>query len=147
MVKKAVELYQQGAYDQLFVIYNHHVNSLLSEPRAELMLPLKPTKVATEAVEVRDDETERKVRQPYLVEPELDTVLDILLPQYAQSLIYGAIVDAKTAEHAAGMTAMRSATDNAQNIIKDLTIQFNRARQAAITQEITEIVAGAGALE
>ncbi|MDU5226679.1 MAG: F0F1 ATP synthase subunit gamma, partial [Streptococcus sp.] len=70
-----------------------------------------------------------------------------LLPQYAESLIYGAIVDAKTAEHAAGMTAMQTATDNAKNVINDLTIQYNRARQAAITQEITEIVGGASALE
>ena len=69
-----------------------------------------------------------------------------LLPQYAESLIYGAIVDAKTAEHAAGMTAMQPATDNAKNVINDLTIQYIRARQAAITQEITEIVGGASAL-
>ena len=61
-------------------------------------------------------------------------------------MIYGAIVDAKTAEHAAGMSAMRTATDNAKTVINDLTIQYNRARQAAITQEITEIVAGASAL-
>ncbi len=74
-------------------------------------------------------------------------ILNQLLPQYAESLIYGAIVDAKTAEHAAGMTAMKTATDNAKNIIGDLTISYNRARQGAITQEITEIVAGASALE
>ena len=81
------------------------------------------------------------------LEPDRDTILDQLLPQYAESLIYGAIVDAKTAEHAAGMTAMQTATDNAKNVINDLTIQYNRARQAAITQEITEIVGGASALE
>ena len=69
------------------------------------------------------------------------------MPQYTESLIYGAIIDAKTAEHAAGMTAIQTATDNAKNVISDLTIQYNRARQAAITQEITEIVAGANALE
>jgi F-type H+-transporting ATPase subunit gamma len=62
-------------------------------------------------------------------------------------MIYGSIIDAKTAEHAAGMAAMQAATDNAKNVINDLTIQYNRARQAAITQEITEIVAGASALE
>ena len=69
------------------------------------------------------------------------------MPQYAESLIYGAIIDAKTAEHAAGMTAMQAATDNSEKMIKELTKRYNRVRQAAITQEITEIVAGANALD
>lgn len=67
------------------------------------------------------------------------------MPQYAESLIYGAILDAKAAEHAARMTAMKGATDNAKTIIDDLTIRYNRARQAAITEEITEIISGASA--
>lgn len=70
-----------------------------------------------------------------------------MLPQYAESLIYGALLDGKASEHAARMTAMKSATDNAHELINDLTILYNRARQAAITQEITEIVGGAAALE
>ncbi len=81
------------------------------------------------------------------LEPNREVILEQLLTQYAESTIYGAILDAKTAENAAGMTAMQTATDNAKNVINDLTIQYNRARQAAITQEITEIVAGASALE
>ena len=94
-----------------------------------------------------DPEEAESYEQEYLFEPSREAILDQLLPQYAESLIYGAIVDAKTAEHAAGMTAMKTATDNAKNIIGDLTISYNRARQGAITQEITEIVAGASALE
>ena len=74
-----------------------------------------------------------------------EEILDIILPQYTESLIYGAILDAKAAEHAARMTAMKGATDNAKNIIDDLTIRYNRARQAAITEEITEIISGASA--
>ncbi len=81
------------------------------------------------------------------LETSREEILDQLLPQFAESMIYGAIIDAKTAENAAGMTAMQTATDNAKKVINDLTIQYNRARQAAITQEITEIVAGASALE
>jgi F-type H+-transporting ATPase subunit gamma len=84
--------------------------------------------------------------ETFELEPDRETILNQLLPQYAESMIYGSIVDAKTAEHAAGMTAMRTATDNAHSVINDLTIQYNRARQASITQEITEIVAGASAL-
>ncbi len=81
------------------------------------------------------------------METSREEILEQLLPQFAESMIYGAIIDAKTAENAAGMTAMQTATDNAKKVINDLTIQYNRARQAAITQEITEIVAGASALE
>ncbi|MDR0846810.1 MAG: F0F1 ATP synthase subunit gamma [Lactobacillales bacterium] len=146
IVSTTVTMYQNEMFDQLLVCYNHHVNSMTSEPRAEMMLPVIDIESTQSNAEVTEVDGEVKIRKPYIVEPEIDAVLNVLLPQYAESLIYGAIVDAKTAEHAAGMTAMRSATDNAQNIIKDLTIQFNRARQAAITQEITEIVAGAGAL-
>ena len=73
------------------------------------------------------------------LETSREEILEQLLPQFAESMIYGAIIDAKTAENAAGMTAMQTATDNAKKVINDLTIQYNRARQAAITQEITEI--------
>ena len=72
------------------------------------------------------------------LETSREEILEQLLPQFAESMIYGAIIDAKTAENAAGMTAMQTATDNAKKVINDLTIQYNRARQAAITQEITE---------
>lgn len=137
IVSTATQMYSNKVFDELYVCYNHHINSLTSQFRVDKMLPISDL-----------DPSEAKVyEQEYILEPSKDAILDILLPQYAESLIYGAIVDAKTAEHAAGMTAMKSATDNAKNIINDLTITFNRARQAAITQEITEIVGGAEALD
>lgn len=83
----------------------------------------------------------------YEYDPDEEQILKVLLPQYAESLIYGAILDAKASEHAARMTAMKNATDNADELIDTLTLSYNRARQAAITQEITEIVSGAAALE
>ena len=83
----------------------------------------------------------------YEYDPNEEQILKVLLPQYAESLIYGAILDAKASEHAARMTAMKNATDNADELIDTLTLSYNRARQAAITQEITEIVSGAAALE
>lgn len=137
IVSTATTMYENEVFDELYVCYNHHINSLTSQFRVEKMLPisdLDPDEAAT-------------YEQEYILEPSEEAILDNLLPQYAESLIYGAIIDAKTAEHAAGMTAMKTATDNAQNIISDLTISYNRARQGAITQEITEIVAGAAALE
>ncbi|MEW8987508.1 MAG: F0F1 ATP synthase subunit gamma, partial [Bacillus sp. (in: firmicutes)] len=83
----------------------------------------------------------------YEFEPSAEEILDVLLPQYAESLIYGALLDSKASEHAARMTAMKNATDNANELISNLSLVYNRARQAAITQEITEIVGGAAALE
>ncbi|EOT43712.1 MULTISPECIES: F0F1 ATP synthase subunit gamma [Enterococcus] len=137
IVTMATTMYQNEVFDELYVCYNHHINSLTSQFRVEKMLPI---------VDLDPEEAE-SYEQEYLFEPSKEEILDHLLPQYAESLIYGAIVDAKTAEHAAGMTAMKTATDNAKNIISDLTISYNRARQGAITQEITEIVAGAAALD
>ena len=83
----------------------------------------------------------------YEFEPSAQEILDVLLPQYAESLIYGALLSSKTGEHAARMNAMKNATENAEEIIESTTLMFNRARQAAITQEITEVVSGANALQ
>lgn len=138
IISQSVAMYQNEIFDELYVCYNHHVNSLTSQVRVQQMLPISDL-VAEEA----NDEGV----VGFELEPDRDTILNQLLPQFTESLIYGAIIDAKTAEHAAGMTAMQTATDNAKNVINGLTIQYNRARQAAITQEITEIVAGANALE
>ena len=137
IVHMATTMYQNEVFDELYVCYNHHVNSLTSQFRVEKMLPISDL----------DPDQKKEYEQEYIFEPSKDAILNQLLPQYAESLIYGAIVDAKTAEHAAGMTAMKTATDNATKIIDDLTIAYNRARQGAITQEITEIVGGAAALE
>lgn len=137
IVSTATTMYENEVFDELYVCYNHHINSLTSQFRVEKMLPISDL----------DPGEATSYEQEYILEPSEEAILDQLLPQYAESLIYGAIIDAKTAEHAAGMTAMKTATDNAQTIINDLTISYNRARQGAITQEITEIVAGAAALE
>ncbi|HFZ9511807.1 TPA: F0F1 ATP synthase subunit gamma [Streptococcus agalactiae] len=139
IIAQAVEMYKNELFDELYVCYNHHVNSLTSQVRMQQMLPIKEL----DAEEASED----RVITGFELESNREVILEQLLPQYTESLIYGAIIDAKTAEHAAGMTAMQTATDNAKNVINDLTIQYNRARQAAITQEITEIVAGANALE
>lgn len=137
IVGMATTMYQNEVFDELYVCYNHHINSLTSQFRVEKILPISDL----------DPEEATTFDQEYIFEPSKEEILAQLLPQYAESLIYGAIVDAKTAEHAAGMTAMKTATDNAATIIDDLTVSYNRARQGAITQEITEIVAGASALE
>lgn len=138
IISKTVEMYQNELFDELYVCYNHHVNTLTSQMRVEQMLPI---------VDLDPNEADEEYSLTFELETSREGILEQLLPQFAESMIYGAIIDAKTAENAAGMTAMQTATDNAKKVINDLTIQYNRARQAAITQEITEIVAGASALE
>ncbi|HET4808621.1 TPA: F0F1 ATP synthase subunit gamma [Streptococcus pneumoniae] len=138
IISKTVEMYQNELFDELYICYNHHVNTLTSQMRVEQMLPI---------VDLDPNEADEEYSLTFELETSREEILEQLLPQFAESMIYGAIIDAKTAENAAGMTAMQTATDNAKKVINDLTIQYNRARQAAITQEITEIVAGASALE
>lgn len=140
IMSTAIKMYLNGVYDELYVCYTHHVNSLSSAFRVEKMLPI---------VDLDIDASEAQAHQveDYEIEPSIDSVLTSLLPQYSRSTIYGAILDAKTAEHASSMTAMQSATDNAKDLVNDLSIQMNRARQAQITTEITEIVSGANALQ
>jgi F-type H+-transporting ATPase subunit gamma len=140
IVKIAITMYQEEVFDELYVCYNHHINSLTAQFRIEKMLPMNEIEFD---VEVKKENT----MVTYILEPSREKILEVLIPQYAESLIFGAIIDAKTAEHAAGMTAMKTATDNAKDIIGAYTIIYNRVRQAAITQEITEIVAGAVAFD
>lgn len=136
IIAKSLDMYQNELFDALYVCYNHHVNSLSSLVRVEQMLPISHL----------DPAEASGYTKSFDLEPDRDAILEQLLPQYAESMIYGAVIDAKTAESAASMTAMQAATDNAKQVIDDLTIQYNRARQAGITQEITEIVSGANAV-
>lgn len=134
IASRAVQLYIDEEIDELIIIFNHFVSVISQEIHVNKLIPLS-------------DIDEAESTSTYEYEPGEGAILNALLPQYAESLIYGALLDAKASEHAARMTAMKSATDNAGDLIDDLTLSFNRARQAAITQEITEIVGGAAALE
>ncbi|MGL4819954.1 MAG: ATP synthase F1 subunit gamma [Bacilli bacterium] len=135
IANSAVQMYIDGAYDELYVVGNHFVSKISQEVRVTRLLPLAKPEVANTS------------KTEYEYEPSEAEILNVLLPQYAESLVYGSLLDSKASEHAARMTAMKNATDNAKDLISKLTIQYNRARQAAITQEITEIVSGAAALE
>ncbi|NVY95642.1 F0F1 ATP synthase subunit gamma [Lactobacillus sp. DCY120] len=141
LVKTCVELFDAEAFDQLYMCHNHHVNSLTSEFTVDKLLPLSQD-LASDV-----DLTSFESQQSYIVDPSIESVLEGLVPQYIESIIFGSIMDAKTAEHAASMAAMRAATDNANDLISTLSLKYNRARQAQITTEITEIIGGAAALE
>ncbi|KRM90820.1 F0F1 ATP synthase subunit gamma [Liquorilactobacillus cacaonum] len=144
LVKKIIDMYDDETFDELFVCYNHFVNSLTSEFRAEQMLPISSMNVGSDDLLA---ENESGFSAEYEMEPSEDAILEVVLPQYAESLIYGAILDAKTSEHASSSMAMKSATDNAKDIISSLELQYNRARQSAITTEITEITGAQAALD
>ncbi|MEK4146143.1 ATP synthase F1 subunit gamma [Robertmurraya sp. FSL W8-0741] len=133
-VNKTIGMFADGAFDELYMYYNHFVSAIQNDVVEKKILPL--TDIATS-----------KKPMSYEFEPSAEEILEVLLPQYAESLIFGALLDSKAGEHAARMNAMRSATDNAKELIDSYSLLFNRARQAAITQEITEIVGGATALE
>lgn len=132
---KAVGMFTDSTYDELYMYYNHFVSAISSEVTEKKVLPLTDIAVETGTT------------ASYEFEPSPEAILEVLLPQYAESLIFGALLDGKASEHASRMSAMKSATDNAADLISNLTLVYNRARQAAITQEITEIVGGAAALE
>ncbi|MDN7244748.1 ATP synthase F1 subunit gamma [Planococcus shenhongbingii] len=134
ITRKAVGMFSDGTYDEVYMYYNHFVSAIQQEVTEKKVLPLTDIQ-ATGAT------------ASYEFDPSAEAILQVLLPQYAESLIFGAVLDGKASEHAASMTAMKSATDNASDLIDGLTLSYNRARQAAITQEITEIVGGAAALE
>jgi len=136
IARKAVGMFTDGTYDELYMYYSHYVSAIQQEVTGQKVLPL--TNIAA---------TTSGANATYEFEPSGEAILEVLLPQYAESLIYGALLDGKASEHASRMTAMKSATDNASDLIGSLTLSFNRARQAAITQEITEIVGGVAALE
>ncbi|TDQ38729.1 ATP synthase F1 subunit gamma [Aureibacillus halotolerans] len=135
---KVVEGYTEGTFDALYMYYQHFVNTMTQELTERKVLPL---------TDLMNESKESGQESMYEYEPSEAEILEVLLPQYAESLMFGALLDGKASEHASSMTAMRSATDNADDLIGDLSLSYNRARQAAITQEITEIVGGAAALE
>ena len=134
LAAETVQMYADEEIDELHIIYNHYVSAITQEVTSTQLLPIE---------NMREDAKDSE----YEYEPNEQQILEVLLPQYAESLIYGALLDGKASEHAASMTAMRSATDTAGELIDDLTLTYNRARQAAITQEITEISGGVAALE
>lgn len=134
IVKQTVGAFSESEIDELKLCYNSFISVISQEVKIQQLLPLGDIEQSASNV-------------MYEYEPEEETILAALLPRYAEGLIYGALLDAKVSEHAARMTAMSSATDNADELIRGLKLKFNRARQAAITQEITEIVGGAAALE
>ena len=134
-VKVMLDGYTEGKIDRLFLIENEFVNTMTQKPRVSTLLPVEASQ-----------EEELQYHWDYIYEPDAQDVLDGLLMRYVESQVYQAVVENVACEMAARMIAMKSATDNAGELIGDLKLVYNKARQAAITQEISEIVSGAAAV-
>ncbi len=136
-VKVMLDAYSQGKLDRLYLVYNRFVNTMTQQPVAEQLLPLPESKIEGEQLKHHWD---------YIYEPDAHEVLDDLLTRYIESLVYHGVSENIACEQSARMVAMKSASDNAGTLIDELKLKYNKARQAAITQEISEIVGGAAAV-
>jgi len=134
-VKVMLDAYSEGKLDRLYLVENEFVNSMTQQPRVSRLIPVQPSE---------DDEL--KHYWDYLYEPDSKEVLDGLLTRYIESQVYQAVVENIACEMSARMVAMKAATDNAGDMINELQLIYNKARQAAITQELSEIVSGAAAV-
>ena len=130
-----LEEYRDRKVDRVYLVYNDFVNTMVQKPVIEQLLPLPPT----EDEEIRDI-------WDYIYEPDAETLLNSVMVRYIEALVYQGVLENLASEHAARMIAMKSATDNASDLIDELNLVYNKARQAAITPEISEIVGGAAAV-
>lgn len=134
-VRVMLNEYSEGKIDRLFLVYNNFVNTMKQEPVIEQLLPLPKAELSA-----------RSHSWDYIYEPDPKAILEKLLDRYVESQVYQGVVENAASEQAARMVAMKAATDNAGNLMDDLKLVYNKARQAAITQELSEIVAGAAAV-
>ncbi|MBT4883530.1 MAG: F0F1 ATP synthase subunit gamma [Glaciecola sp.] len=134
-IKVMLDAYEEGTIDRLYIVNNEFVNTMTQQPEVEQLLPLNS-----------DDDESMQHHWDYIYEPDAKDLLDGLLVRYIEALVYQAVVENGACEQAARMIAMKSATDNAGDLIDDLQLVYNKARQSAITQELSEIVSGAAAI-
>ena len=152
VIKVAMDAYTDGKLDRLFLAYNDFVNTMTQKPTVDALLPLPLVASELEAHQAAGESAYAGIKLEqthdwdYIYEPDAGTVLGHVLNRYIESVVYQAALENLASEHAARMVAMKSASDNANKVIGELTLIYNKARQAAITQEISEIVGGAAAV-
>lgn len=134
-VKVMLDAYDAQEIDRLYLVYSEFVNTMIQRPKIELLLPIEPKPL-----------TETQYSWDYIYEPKARDLLDALMERYIESLVYQGVVESLASEQAARMVAMKNASENAAALIDDLELIYNKARQAAITRELSEIVAGASAV-
>lgn len=156
MSKMLIDGFTNGEYDRVIVAYMDYISSLVQKPAIRQILPLSAEEFssgiagiveANERKHILEEEAEDVAKHEYLFEPNADQLLESLLPRLVEMQIYRAVLETNAAEHAARMVSMKNASDSAGDLITDLTLSYNQARQAAITQDLSEISAGRAALE
>jgi F-type H+-transporting ATPase subunit gamma len=138
-IKLQIDAFSEGKIGALYIVYTRFINTMKQEPVVEQLLPLP-------ADRLREDRAATRQNWDYLYEPDARAVLDQLLTRYVEQIIYQAVAENIASEQSARMVAMKAASDNASSVIDDLTLVYNKARQAAITKELSEIVSGAAAV-
>jgi F-type H+-transporting ATPase subunit gamma len=139
-VKVQLDAYAEGRLDRVYLCYTDFINTMKQEPKIEQLLPLTAEKLE------QSSEEKRAYGWDYLYEPDAKSVIDDLLTRYVEAIVYQAVAENMASEQSARMVAMKSASDNAKKVIDDLQLTYNKARQAAITKELSEIVGGAAAV-
>lgn len=142
--KEVLSKFAQGDIGEIYLAYTIFKNTIVQIPMLTKLLPIDAEDIVSEEEDVSEDPIDRITLMNY--EPEPEEALDAIVPKYINSLIYGGLVESHASENGARMQAMDSATNNAEEMISDLSLKYNRARQASITQELTEIIAGASAI-
>ena len=137
-VKVLLDAYEEGRLDAVYLVYTKFINTMRQEPRLEQLLPLSNERLASD--------NDGAHAWDYIYEPDVQSVIDDLLLRYVETLIYQAVAENMASEQSARMVAMKSASDNAGNVIGELKLIYNKTRQAAITKELSEIVSGAAAV-
>ncbi|MDP6977287.1 MAG: ATP synthase F1 subunit gamma [Myxococcota bacterium] len=142
VARAAAKRFEEGEVDEVILVYSEFVTTMTQTPRVVQLLPVSPPKTAEDAAPASEEDA-----APYDIEPSPESLLSVLVPKAVETEVFRALLENAAGEHAARMTAMESATKNTEELIDKLTLQFNRARQAAITSELVEIVTGAQALD
>ena len=135
MTRPILEMYDSGKIDEVYLIYTSYVNNLEQAVKTERILPF----------DIEDDPEVMKLDKQVEYEPSVEEVFNYLVPKYVEMKVYGSVVESATCEHAARRMAMENATDNAREMLDNLSLFYNRARQAAITNQIIEVVSGSEA--
>jgi F-type H+-transporting ATPase subunit gamma len=146
--QELMQLYDSGEYDKVYLVYTYFASTISHEPTVVQLLPVNPAElIDTTKTDNSGEKTADGFESNFMLyEPGVESILNYMLPKYVNAMIFGALQEAAACQQAARMTSMDTATENAEKMIGTLTLRYNRARQAAITQEINEIVGGADAI-
>lgn len=154
MASQIMDTFAKGSYSHVYVLYQNFISTFEQEPTQRQILPLDPAEIGfiMQGIKPKEGKWSEAVEAPdsqiiYTIEPSTEEVLNTLIPQLVQIMLYHALIESKACEHSARMVAMKNATDNSKELAKTLTLKFNKARQAAITAEVAEITGGMEAMK